>query len=169
MRSVFLFCYTVKLFNCVTVSENAPTPSWKTLEESKIDMLNRALPIMHNLYARDHVDYTGNDYEKEIILMDSADVKVAFKYFDHNGNGLVTKNEMMEATEKGLSRTSLRMDTIASEKFMLIYLSRYWHFTDRDASGSLDYFEFRNFFANWIDIMVQEDLKNDVSMSSFSV
>ena len=128
MRSVFLFCYTVKLFNCVTISENIPSPSWKTLGESKIDMLNRALPIMHNLYARDNVDYTGDDYEKEIILMDSADVKVAFKYFDRNENGLVTKNEMMEATEKGLSRTSLRMDTIASEKFMLIYLSRYWHF-----------------------------------------
>ena len=163
---LFLFCFTV---TCKTFDDSSPPPSWKTLDESKIDILNRALPIMHNLFARVNVDYAGNDYEKEIILMDNADVKVAFKYFDHNGNGVVTKNEMMEATEKGLSRTPLRMDIIASKKIMLIYLSRYWHFTDRDSSGSLDYFEFRNFFGNWIDIMVQEDLKNDGFMSSFSV
>ena len=38
---------------------------------------------------------------------------------------------------------------------MLIYLSRYWHFVDRDNNGSLDFFEFRKFWTDMTDVVVQ--------------
>ena len=38
---------------------------------------------------------------------------------------------------------------------MIIYLTRYWKFVDGDRNGSLDFFEFRKFWTDMVDIMTQ--------------
>ena len=128
-------------------------PTWDTKTESENDMMDRTLKVMHDLYSQIDVEY--NDYQRELMRIDIGAVKIAFEFFDDDGNGVVTKNEMMKFTETNLAKRYLQIDTVASTEFMMIYVTRYWQYIDQDSNGSLDYFEFRNFFTHWIHIPIQ--------------
>ena len=146
--------------------QSSVQPSWATMAESKKDMMDRTLKVMHKLYSRVVVEY--DEYQRELLLMDNSAVKVAFKYFDDDGNGVVSKSEMMKFTETNLAKKEFQTDIIASHDFMLIYLSRYWHFIDQDNSGSLDYYEFRKFLTDWINIVITVGFRNKYQKSDLS-
>ena len=130
-------------------------PSWETKAESRKDMMDRTLQVTHKMYSQVVVEY--DEYQRELLLIDNAAVKVAFEYFDDDGNGVVSKIEMMKFTEKDLAKNEFQTDfkIIGSNDFMLIYLSRYWYFIDQDNNGTLDYFEFRKFVSDWMNIIIQ--------------
>ena len=142
----------------VPYSFDGMKPSWETMAESRKDMMDRTLKVTHKLYSRVVVEY--DEYQRALLLIDNAAVKVAFEYFDDDGDGVVTKNEMMKFTETDLAKKEFKTDIIGSNDFMLIYLSRYWHFIDQDNTGSLDYYEFRKFLTDWMDIVIQVGFRN---------
>ena len=142
----------------VPYSFDGMKPSWETMVESRKDMMDRTLKVTHKLYSRVVVQY--DEYQRALLLIDNAAVKVAFEYFDDDGNGVVTKNEMMKFTETELAKKEFNTDIIGSNDFMLIYLSRYWPFIDQDNSGSLDYYEFRKFVTDWMNIPIQVGFRN---------
>ena len=117
------------------------------------------MKVTHKLYSRVVVEY--DEYQRELLLIDNAAVKETFKYFDDDGNGVVSKIEMLKFTETDLAKKEFQSDfkIIGSNDFMLIYLSRYWYFIDQDNNGSLDYFEFRKFVSDWLNITIQVRLK----------
>ena len=95
-------------------SFNTQRPSWNSLAEYKRDMMDRTLEITYNLYKRIIVEYNG--YQKELLRIDNAAVKTAFEYFDDDGNGVVTKEEMMIFTERDIEKRSLKTDVIATKE-----------------------------------------------------
>ena len=57
---------------------------------------------------------------------------------------------------------------------MIIYLSRYWEFVDVDRNGSLDFFEFRKFWTDMVDVVTQRtfdvyDLNKDKIIDFFEL
>ena len=154
----FNFIFSAPISDEKSYSFIGMKPSWETMAESRKDMMDRTLKVTHKLYSRVAVEY--DEYERALLLIDNAAVEVAFKYFDDDGNEVVSKSELMKFTETDLAKKEFSTDTIASNDFMLIYLSRYWSFIDQDNNGSLDYYEFRKFLTDWINIVIQVSFRN---------
>ena len=98
-----------------------PKPTWDNLKAYRNDMTDRTLKITDNLYKRIIVEYS--EYQTELLRIDNAAVKVAFEYYDKDGNGVVTKEEMLLMTEKDPEKRNLKTDTIASQESLHVDVS----------------------------------------------
>ena len=88
-------------------------PNWRNLTEYKKWLMDRTLEITNRLYKQVVVEY--DEYQRALSLIDNASVKIAFEYFDYDGNGIVTKGEMMNFTEKDpKKKRNLKTDPIAT-------------------------------------------------------
>ena len=95
------------------------------------------------VYSWIKANYNG-EYQNGLEQVNDDFVKVAFKFCDVNGDGHVTKEELMNAIKK----TESDKRFITSTDFMVKYEEKYWDFVDHDNDGSLDYTEFK---ATWSD------------------
>ena len=77
-------------------------------------MLVRTLKITDNLYKKVIVEY--NEYQTELLRIDKSAFKIAFEFFDSDGNGVVTKEEMVFMTEIDPEKRNLKTDIIASQE-----------------------------------------------------
>ena len=76
--------------------------------------MDRTLEITDRLYKQVVVEY--DEYQRALSLIDNASVKIAFEYFDYDGNGIVTKGEMMNFTKKDpKKKRNLKTDPIATK------------------------------------------------------
>ena len=90
------------------------------------------------VYSWIKANYNGQ-YQKGLEQVNDDFVKVAFKFCDADGDGHVTKEELVSAIKK----TESDKRFITSTDFMVKYEEKYWDFFDQDNDGSLNYTEFK--------------------------
>merc|ERR1711962_1888553 len=131
----------------------AANPAKYTREQAMQALKIQTWKATDQVYNWIKSNYDGY-YQDGLAQVDEHAVKVAFKFNDENGDGKVSKEELLSAIRK--TESDIRF--ITNTDFINEYEKKYWDFVDRNNDDLLNYDEFKATWSDFAAIQAQMNL-----------